>query len=110
MSDQHISQEQYKSQVAAVWRATLYLAIATVVEVVIALALGHILSKIVMNTLFVLFSLIKAFFIVGEFMHLKYEKRAFMISLGVPLTFLVWAIIAFATEGYHWNMVNYHPK
>ncbi|MFN8238236.1 MAG: cytochrome C oxidase subunit IV family protein [Chitinophagales bacterium] len=105
----HLSEEQYKSHVAAVWRATIYLSIATVVEVVIALTLGHILPKFLLNSLYVMFSLIKAFFIVGEFMHLKYEKRAFMISLGIPLIFLVWAIIAFATEGHYWNVLNY-PK
>jgi hypothetical protein len=32
-----------------------------------------------------------------------------MISLGVPLIFLVWAIIAFAVEGNYWNELNY-PK
>jgi cytochrome c oxidase subunit IV len=47
-------------------------------------------------------TLIKAFFIIAEFMHLKYEKRALIMSLGIPLIFLVWALIALMSEGYYW--------
>ena len=103
----HLSEEEYKSGVSAVWRATAILAVVTIVEVAVALILGPHLPKILMNTFYALASLAKAFFIVGEFMHLKYEKRAFMISLGVPLVFLVWAIIAFSLEGHAWFIANY---
>lgn len=105
----HLSDEQYKSAVSAVWRATAILGVVTVVEVIAALVLGPKLPKVLMNSFYALASFAKAFFIVGEFMHLKYEKRAFMISLGVPLVFLVWAIIAFASEGHSWFLMN-HPK
>jgi cytochrome c oxidase subunit IV len=105
----HLSDEEYKSGVSAVWRATAILAIVTVVEVIVALTLGSHLPKLIMNSFYVLASLAKAFFIVGEFMHLKYEKRAFMLSLGVPLVFLVWAIIAFAMEGHAWYIANFQP-
>lgn len=105
----HQTEEQYQSGVKAVWRATAILTVVTVAEVVFALTLGAIWPKIIVNSVYVIASVAKAFFIIGEFMHLKYEKRAFMLSLGVPLLFLVWAIIAFATEGHYWNVLN-HPK
>lgn len=107
MSGQHITEQEYQSGVKAVWRSTLWLSIITVVEVVVALTLGHMLPKIVLNLLFVLASVMKAFFIIAEFMHLKYEKRAFIISLGVPLIFLVWAIIALVVEGNYLHFLNY---
>jgi hypothetical protein len=103
----HLSDAEYNSAVSAVWKATAILAVVTIVEVVVALVLGPHLPKLVMNTFYVLASLAKAFFIVGEFMHLKYEKRAFMLSLGVPLVFLVWAIIAFSLEGHAWFIANF---
>ncbi|HQO90357.1 MAG TPA: cytochrome C oxidase subunit IV family protein [Chitinophagales bacterium] len=103
----HLTEEQYKSQVAAVWKSTLWLSIITVVEVVIALTLGHLIPKFILNLFFVLASVLKAFFIIAEFMHLKYEKRAFIISLGVPLIFLVWALIAFVVEGNYWLHLNF---
>jgi hypothetical protein len=105
----HLSEEQYKTQVAAVWRVTIILTIVTIAEVSMALFYFYFLhhkGKSILNLLFILMSIWKAYFIIGEFMHLRYEKRAFMMSLGIPLVFLVWAIIAFAWEGIAW----YHMK
>jgi hypothetical protein len=101
----HLTEEQYRSQVAAVWRVTVILTIVTIVEVGMALFYFYYLNhhgKSLLNLLFILLSVWKAYFIIGEFMHLRYEKRAFMMSLGVPLVFLIWAIIAFAWEGLAW--------
>ena len=105
----HLSDEEYKSAVSAVWKATAILAVVTIVEVAVALILGPKLPKLVMNTFYVIASVAKAFFIIGEFMHLKYEKRAFMLSLGLPLAFLVWAIISFGMEGHAWYIANFQP-
>lgn len=103
MSHGHIlGDSEYKSQVSAVWKATLYMGIITIVEVVIALLwmnyLADSLPRLMLNVFFIVASALKAFFIIAEFMHLKYEKRALIISLAVPLVFLVWAIIAFSWE------------
>lgn len=107
MSD-HYTEEEYKSGVSAVWKATLILGILTIVEVAVALILGPHIPKLLLNSFFVIASVAKAFFIVGEFMHLKYEKRAFILSLGVPLVFLIWLIIAFLLDGHSWFIAN-HP-
>ena len=104
-----MTEQEYQSSVKAVWSATIILSIITVVEVIVALTVGHLLPKFVLNTFYAIASVAKAFFIVGEFMHLKYEKRALMISLRAPLVFLLWALIALVTEGHFWNIVN-HPK
>ncbi len=105
----HISEEQYQSGVKAVWRATAILSVITVVEVIVALTLGHILPRFLLNSFYAIASIAKAFFIVGEFMHLKYEKRAFILTFIVPLLFLLWVIIALIVEGHFWNTLNY-PK
>jgi cytochrome c oxidase subunit IV len=92
----------YKSQVSAVWKATIIMAVVTVVEVGMALVWPEAWSRGILNLLFILMSVMKAFFIVGEFMHLKYEVRALAMSILMPLLFLVWAIIAFGMEGESW--------
>lgn len=92
----------YKHQVSAVWKATGIMAVVTVVEVAMALVWPEGWSRGVLNLLFILMSAMKAFFIVGEFMHLKYEVRALALSILMPLLFLVWAIIAFGLEGESW--------
>jgi len=70
---------------------------------------GHS-SKIFINSFFVIASLLKAFFIVGEFMHVRYETRALTLTILVPLVFLIWFIIAFLWEGAEWldNRVRFN--
>jgi len=106
-SAHHLDEAEYKSHVSAVWKATLWLSIATVLEVGLALLyfylpVFHSMPRMLLNLFFILATLFKAFFIIGEFMHLRYERRALIISLGIPTIFIVWAIIAFLLEGQSW--------
>ena len=103
------SVEQYNTQVKAVWRATFWLSVITVIEVAAALMWIWFLfpdgggPRWLLNIGFILMSLLKAFFIVGEFMHIRYEKRALTLTVLVPTFFLIWFIIAFLWEGAEWN-------
>ena len=51
MSDHQLTEEEYKAQVAGVWKVTVILSIVTVVEVAAALILGPHLPKWIMNPL-----------------------------------------------------------
>jgi len=101
----HLSDAEYKSQVRAVWRATAILSVITIVEVAFALwwfyKMGDA-NKMVINSLMVIMSLLKAYFIVAEFMHVKYETRALAMTILAPTMFLIWFIIAFLWEGGAW--------
>ncbi len=103
----HITDEQYKSQVSAVWRATIWLSVITIVEVVAALMWMNYVepgtSKFLLNGFFIAASLLKAFFIVGEFMHVRYEFRALTLTILTPTIFLIWFIVAFLWEGDAWK-------
>ena len=110
MSDHQLTEEEYKAQVAGVWKVTVILSIVRVVEVAAGLILGPHLPLWIMNAFYAIASIAKAFFIIGEFMHLKYEKRVFMLSLGLPLFFLLWAIIAFGVEGNYLHKLLYLIK
>jgi len=105
----HLSREEYNSQVNAVWKATAILSIVTIAE--IGLALLHYwgyfhMSKSYLSIIMIVLSLAKAYFIVGEFMHIKYEKRALTLSILVPLVFLVYGVIMFMQEGGAWNLMR----
>jgi cytochrome c oxidase subunit IV len=97
-----LSNEEYQSQVSSVWRVTLILGVVTIVEVVGALLYPHSMPRIVLNLFFIVMSLIKAFYIVAVFMHMKHERRAMQLTVLLPTLFLVWAIIAFLWEGGAW--------
>lgn len=92
-----------------VFKGLILLAIITLVEVFIALlGNGHLiegvhLSKWIMYPLMIGLSLYKAYFIIYEFMHLKYEMQGLRLTVLMPMLLLVWAVIAFFNEGSNWK-------
>jgi cytochrome c oxidase subunit IV len=44
-------------------------------------------------------TIVKAFYIVGEFMHLKHEVKSLIWAALLPCIFVVWLLIALITEG-----------
>lgn len=92
-----------------VFKGLILLAIITVVEVLIALfGNGHLvegvhLSKWIMYPLMIGLSLYKAYFIIYEFMHMRYELQGLRYSVLLPMLMLVWAVTAFFNEGSHWK-------
>lgn len=90
-------------------KTIIILAVVTVIEVLVALTgKGYIIDgyhapKLIMNTMMISMSLYKAYLIVFEFMHMKYEARGLMLSVLLPVGLLIWAIIAFLYEGDAWK-------
>ncbi len=90
-------------------KTIIILAVVTVIEVLVALTgKGYIIEgyhapKLVMNTLMIAMSMYKAYLIVFEFMHMKYEARGLKLSVILPVALLIWAIIAFLYEGNAWK-------
>lgn len=90
-------------------KTIIVLAIITVVEVLIALTgKGYIIEgfhapKLIMNTVMIALSIWKAYLIVFEFMHMKYEAKGLMLSVMLPICLLIWAVIAFLYEGDAWK-------
>ncbi len=90
-------------------KTIIILAVVTVIEVLIALGgkgyliEGFHLPKILMNLIMIAGSLYKAYLIVFEFMHMKYEARGLMLSVLLPVGILIWAVISFLYEGQAWK-------
>ena len=81
--------------IAKIWKTAGILALVTLIEYVFAfnMAMGNALI-----TIFILLTLVKAYFIIAEFMHLKYEAKALNISLVWPIVFIFWLILALLME------------
>lgn len=94
-----IKSQESKAQVRRIIRVMIYLAIVTSVEA--SLGLWHHPSGI-MDAIFICMTLLKAFLIVSIFMHLGTEFRNFVMVILIPLTLLIWAIIAFLGDGHSW--------
>lgn len=103
--DHHNIEEAKK----VVFKGLILLGIITIVEVLIALlGNGHLvhgfsMPKWIMYPLMIGMSLYKAYFIIYEFMHMRYEVKGLVYSVLLPTMLLIWAIIAFFNEGNHWK-------
>lgn len=101
----HLTYEESKKLVL---KGLIILAVVTLVEVFIALyGKGHILGGSLptwfMYIAMISLSMYKAYFIIGEFMHMKYEVRGLAFSVILPTALLLWAIFAFLQEGNSWG-------
>ena len=96
------------NMVKLIWRTFWILLVVTVVEIAMAVTLtGHV-PQIILNIFYVLMSGAKAFFIVSVFMHLRFEIKYLVITILIPMTFLLFAVVALLAEGNSWlNMRNY---
>lgn len=106
-----INSSASKTQVKRILMITLYLSIITIVEVGLGL-ISHS-SGIPMtfyNFVFLILTLLKAFMIVRVFMHLGDEKKNFITTVLLPLSFFVWFIIAFLADGAFWLHMNSHVR
>ena len=111
----------YEGSKKIVLKTIIILGTITLVEVLIALlGKGYIIkgfhiSSVTLNLFFIKFafnimgltmiilSATKAYFIVYEFMHMKYEVPSLVKSVLLPTLLLVWGIIAFLYEGSEWG-------
>jgi cytochrome c oxidase subunit IV len=51
------------------------------------------------NSIFIVLTIFKAFFIVAEFMHLRHETKSLIWSILVPMALLIWLLVALIAEG-----------
>jgi len=102
----HLTYEQSKKKANKV---ITILAIITICEVLFALlGKGYLVDgvhfpEMLIATVMIVMSIVKAYLIVYEFMHMKYEVPGLVKSVLLPLGLLVWAIIAFIAEGKYWK-------
>ena len=93
-----------KERIRKIWRTALVLAVITTIEFVIAFTM---VSSALRTSLFVGLTLVKAFYIVSEFMHLKYEAKVLIWSILIPTMFIVWLLLALLMEGEAIFMVRF---
>ncbi|MCC5929815.1 MAG: cytochrome C oxidase subunit IV family protein [Cyclobacteriaceae bacterium] len=91
-----IAQPADNAKIKKLWTIAGYLFVLTVIEFIFAYVLPR---GVLLYTIFVTLTLVKAFYIVGEFMHLKYEVKVLIWSIVIPSIFVVWLVIALIYEG-----------
>lgn len=99
MSDLHThdhNSDGGAAQRKQIWKVFTILSIITALEFLIAFTLPQGMLKV---SIFVGMTIVKAFYIVGEFMHLKHEVKSLIWSILIPCIFVVWLLLALMLEG-----------
>jgi len=92
-----------KEKIKKLWTVAGILGLITAFEFLIAFTMHHGPLK---TSIFVAMTIVKAAYIVGEFMHLRYEVKVLFWSVLIPLVFIVWMLVAFIYEGIAISLVR----
>lgn len=105
---EHASEHEGMSK-KKIWQVFFYLLGITAIEFFIALymipkgMIGHGMG----NFIYIVLTLVKAFYIVAYFMHLKFEKFALKTGITVSLIFIIYFIVLMLIEGaYQFTHMN----
>ena len=96
---------KFKSNVQKIWGVLIFLSIVTGIEVVLGIVkpeilMSYFLSMKLINWIFVILTLVKAYYITWDFMHMRDEKFGLQVSVVITLIFLIaYAAFIFLVEG-----------
>lgn len=94
-------EEKHSFDRKAIWRTFWILLGITCVELIVGMFIAphfHNL-KLMFNILYIILTAAKAFYIIAEFMHLKYEIKNMIMTIAVPALLFIWFIAAFLWDG-----------
>lgn len=87
-----------------IWRVFWLLLLVTIFEVAISFT-G--ISKTILLYTFITLTIVKAYFIIFYFMHMKFEESALKFSILLPFVLIVYLIFIAIYEGIAIGLVNY---
>ena len=96
---------KFKSNVQKIWGVLIFLSIVTAVEVALGIIkpqvlMSTFLSMKLINWIFVVLTLVKAYYITWDFMHMRDETFGLQASVVITLIFLIaYAAFIFLVEG-----------
>ncbi|WP_322551538.1 cytochrome C oxidase subunit IV family protein [Flavobacterium psychraquaticum] len=85
----------HESNTKRIWMVFALLSVVTIVEVIFgiykpeSLHFTNLLGTNILNWLFIILTVVKAYYIMWAFMHLEGEKGGFRWSIVAPLVFLI---------------------
>ena len=85
---------KFKSNQQKIWGVLILLSIVTTVEVVLgivkpAVLMTYFLRMKLLNWIFIILTIVKAYYIAWDFMHVRDERNFFKSSIVVPLIILI---------------------
>lgn len=81
---------------AKIWNTFLILLVLTLVDIGLYFLLP---ANMLRNWVFIILGVVKAFFIVSIFMHMKFERKFLTWMIVLPMSFVVYLITLMVIEG-----------
>lgn len=85
-----------KDKIKKIWRVAGILALVTIIEFGFAFGMA---AGDVRTFIFIFLTIVKAFYIVAEFMHLGHERKSLIYSVILPMLFVVFLIFILMYQG-----------
>ena len=85
---------KFKSNQQKIWGVLIFLSIVTTIEVALGIIkpeilMGSFLRMKILNWIFIILTLVKAYYIAWDFMHIRDEKNGFKNAIVLPLIILI---------------------
>jgi cytochrome c oxidase subunit IV len=85
---------KFKSNVQKIWGVLIFLSIVTTVEVILGILkpqslMSMFLGMKILNWIFIILTIVKAYYIAWDFMHIRDEKGNLKGSIVLPLVVLI---------------------
>lgn len=87
-----------KEKIKKLWTVAGILGLITAIEFAVAFLVPHKYESLRV-WLFIGMTIVKAAYIVGEFMHLRHEAKVLIWAILIPMIFVVWLLVALVYEG-----------
>jgi cytochrome c oxidase subunit 4 len=81
----------------AIWVTFWILLALTLIDIVFYFTINPSMTR---NTIFIVLGIVKAYYIVGTFMHLKDERVNLMVGILGPVIFIIGLIMGLLQEGH----------
>lgn len=95
-----------------IWKVFWILLIVTTVEVALGIIkpeflMAKMLGTSILNIIFIVLTIFKAYYIVAEFMHLGHERKNFIWTITLPIVILIpYLTFILLTEGGYLNALT----
>ena len=85
---------KFKSNQQKIWGVLIFLSIVTTIEVALGIIkpeilMGSFLRMKILNWIFIILTIVKAYYIAWDFMHIRDERSGLKNSIVLPLVILI---------------------
>jgi cytochrome c oxidase subunit IV len=95
-----------KEKIKKLWTVAGILGVITAFEFAVAFLVPHEF-KTTRVWIFIAMTIVKAAYIVGEFMHLRHEAKVLIWAILIPVIFIIWLLIALVYEGMYFSDLRF---